>query len=191
MKTTLLISALMFTFLVNSVSAQTEADIERAYGKPLDVYSVSENIWMTPEYSADGNVCSMRLYPKRINQETNFVCTSCELDFKELKRLLNELVPPKTRGLQNESFGQTATGGPAAWTTYGYEKVSFTFVAPFGPPKYDGTTLRKGQFVFTVPIGPPAPPKSRLPTRDDFSTFGSPRTQIVTIRWNDRKCTPK
>ena len=148
MRITLLVSALMFAFCVTSVYAQTAAHIKRAYGKPVDVYSVSEHIWMTPEYAENGSVCSMRLYPKRINQGINYVCNSCGLDFKELKVLLNQLVPPNTRGLQNESFGQTATGGPAAWTTYGYEKVTFTFDSPFGPIPYDSSTLRKGEFVF-------------------------------------------
>jgi hypothetical protein len=191
MRITWLRSTMVVGFCVSSVCAQTAGDIERAYGKPLDVYSVSEHIWMTPEYAADGSVCFMRLFPKRIDQETNYVCKACGFDFKELKVLLNQLVPPTTRGLQNESFGQTATGGPAAWTTYGYEKVTFTFVSPFGPLPYDPTTIRKGEFVFSVPPGPPENPKSRLPTEDDFSGSRSAFDQIVTIRWNDRKCAPK
>ena len=145
---------------------------------------------MTPEYAADGRVCFMRLYPKRIDQKTNFVGKSCELDFKELKVLLNQLVPPNTRGLQNESFGQTETGGPAAWTTYAYENVTFTFVAPFGPFAYDPSVIRKDEFVFSVPLGSPEKPKSRLATDDDFSAL-SAGDQIVTIRWNDRQCAIK
>jgi len=191
MRIMLLVSALIFAFCANFACAQSASDIERAYGPPLNVYSVSEHIWMTPEYAADRSVCFMRLYPKRIDQKTNYVCNSCGLDFKELKVLLNQLAPPNTRGLQNESFGQTATGGPAAWTTYGYEKVTFTFVSPFGPFAYDPTTIRKGEFVFSVPLGPPEKPKLRLPTDDDFSSSLSAGDQIVTIRWNDRKCALK
>lgn len=38
----------------SSASAQTAADLEAKFGKPAEVYSVSENIWMTPEFAADG-----------------------------------------------------------------------------------------------------------------------------------------
>ena len=184
----LMVTALMLGFCVNFTGAQTARDIERVYGQPLTVYSVSEHIWMTPEYAADGSVCFIRLYPKRINGNTNYVCHSCGLYLNELTSVLNKLVPPDTRGLQNESFGQTATGGPAAWTTYGYENVTFTFVSPFGPLPYDPS--RKEEFVFTVDYpGPPEKPKSRLPTADDFTV--SATDQIVSISWNKRKCAIK
>lgn len=191
MRFILLVSALIFVLCINSASAQTASDFEKAYGKSLEVYSVSKSIWMTPEYAADGRVCLMTLYPRHVDQKTNYVSNSpLRLEFKELKAVLNRLVPPETRGLQNESFGQTATGGPAAWTTYKYEKVTFRFVAPFGPLPYDGTTIRKGEFTFSTgyPPVPPEPPRSRLPTANDFSEFQSQDIQIVNVIWNDRKC---
>jgi hypothetical protein len=193
MKNLLLVSALTVLLCTNSVSAQTASDFNKAFGKSLEVYSVSEHIWMTPEYAADGQVCLMRLYPRHIDQKTNHVSNSpLGLEFKELKAILNRLVPPETRGLQNESFGQTATGGPAAWTTYEYERVTFTFVAPFGPLPYDENTIRTGEFTFTVDyedyVRGQAPPRSRWPTADDFSERQSDKIQIVDVRWNDRKC---
>src|SRR6266852_5702037 len=66
MRICLLFSLYILALQVSHVSAQTALDIERAYGKPVAVYSLSENIWMTPQYAADGQVCMMRLYPKRI-----------------------------------------------------------------------------------------------------------------------------
>jgi hypothetical protein len=81
------------------------------------------------------------------------------------------------------------TGGPAAWTTYGYERVTFTFVGAVGPLTYDEQTIRKGEFTFSVDYVPgEEPPRSRLPTPDDFSDSQSQENQIVEIRWNDRKC---
>lgn len=188
---TKLVAALMFLACVNPAVAQTAKDFEKAHGKSLEVYSVSKSIWMTPEYAADGRVCFMRLYPKQIDKNTDYVSNSpLRLEFKELREILNRLVPPKTRGLQNESFGQQATGGPAAWTTYKYEKVTFNFVAPFGPLPYDDTTIRKGEFTFSTAYvsGPPGPPPSRLPTADDFLEFMLTDVQIVDVRFNDRKC---
>ena len=184
MRIKLLISAFLLAFCVQPASPQTALDIEQAYGKSVQVYSISENIWMTPEYSSDGRACRMRLYRKRIGPNINYL--SSALPFEELKTVLNRLVPPAARGLRNESFGQTATGGPAAWTTYGYENVTFTFVSPFGLSPYDGTVLRKGEFVFTVPPDFDYTPVSRDPTDDDFRR--STNTEIVTISWKDREC---
>jgi len=44
--------ALLLVLLTGEyVYAQTAADIQKKYGKPVDVYSVSEHVWMTPEYA--------------------------------------------------------------------------------------------------------------------------------------------
>jgi len=59
-------------------------------------YSVSEHIWMTPDFAADGQVCRMRFYPKRFYRGTVYL--SGYLAFPELKWILNDLVPPTSRG---------------------------------------------------------------------------------------------
>jgi len=84
---------------------------------------------MTPEYAADGQFCRMRFYPKRISRNTNY--GAHDLPFNELRGVLNELVPLETRGTKKQSFGATATGAGAAWTTYDYENVTFDFVSFF------------------------------------------------------------
>jgi hypothetical protein len=73
-----------------------------------------------------------------------------------------------------------------SFVTYG----SISFVAPFGPLRYDGTTIRKGEFTFSVDYDPgkPPPPRSRLPTADDFLEFQLGDIQIVDVKFNDRKC---
>src|SRR5437868_6430334 len=119
----------VFLLYAGSAGGQTASDIEVSYGKPVNAYSVSEHIWMTPEYTADGQVCQMRLYPKRISSDTNYL--SKQLPFEELKEVLNQLVPLNARGVKKEPFGITATGGGAAWTTYTYEKVTFVFTSSF------------------------------------------------------------
>jgi len=177
---------------VNSVSAQTATDLGRRYGKALVAYSVSEHISMTPEFARDGRVCSMRLYPKRIDEKTNYVSSSISrLPFEELRDVLNQLVPPETRGSKKESFGQTATGGPAAWTTYPYELMTFTFIGPFGPLPYDSTVIRKGEFVFPADFSPSDVPIAKNATVDDFEARILSDIQIVTIAWSDRRCPSK
>ncbi|HET6854022.1 MAG TPA: hypothetical protein VFH46_17085, partial [Pyrinomonadaceae bacterium] len=158
MKTTV---ALVLVLLASEcVYAQTAADIQTKYGKSVDVYSVSEHIWMTPEYSSDGQVCRMRLYPKRISANTNY--GAHDLPFSELRDVLNGLVPVETRGAKKQSFGTTATGGGAAWTTYDYENVTFDFVSFFPAKSFEGVILKRGEYVF--------PPRESLPTESNPSS---------------------
>ena len=175
-----------------SVSAQTATDIENKYGPRQQVYSISAHIWMTPEYSSDGQVCRMRLYPKRVDAKTNYV--GAGLVFEELRDLLNSLVPPEDRGKKLKvNFGATATGGPAVWTTYPYENVNFTFSSAFRKDKYDGASLlRRGEFVFTISPADlanlPTAPESDIPSADDFLPSQSLTNEIVAISWSQRKC---
>jgi hypothetical protein len=174
---------------VNSAFGQTVADVETKYGKPTPAYSVSEHIWMTPEYTVDRQVCRMRLYPKRIAAETNYL--SRKLPFKELQEVLNVLVPIDKRGAKKEGFGSTATGGPAAWATFAYENVTFTLVSSFPSLGYDDSPpLKKGDFVFsTENVKGAERPESALPSNDDFQYGETSKSDIVTVTWNGRKCT--
>lgn len=186
MNKNLLLAAIIIVFGSSvSTHAQTATDIRARYGKSVEVYSVSEHIWMTPEYANDGQVCRIRLYPKRIGGDTNY--GSHELPFTELRDVLNSLVPVSTRGTKKESFGATATGGGAAWTNYDYENVAFIFVSFFSSRAFNGAVLKKGEYVF------PSQPKEPVRTdsnasAEDFVEAASSNTEIVTIRWTARKC---
>jgi hypothetical protein len=142
---------------------------------------------MTPEYATDGQVCRMTLYPKHFSGSTIYVGVT--LHFKELRDLLNSLAPPDTRGLKTKlNFGATATGAPAAWTTYPYEKVTFTFISSL-MKSTEIPLLRRGEFKFSIPATDYTAPKENLaPSADDFIGSESSKTEIVTIEWSDRKC---
>ena len=101
---------------------------------------------MTPEYAPDGQVCRIRLYPKRISADTNYGWH--DLPFNELRDVLNALVRVETRGAKKESFGATATGGNSAWTIYRYENVIFTLVSFFPTTSFDGVIFKKGSMPF-------------------------------------------
>lgn len=173
---------------VSSAIAQTPSDFEKKYGKPVAAYQVSEHIWMTPEYTSDGQVCIMRLFPRRFSPNTNYL--SPNLPFEEMKRVLNELVPLQTRGAKKAPFNTGATGGGAAWMSYDYENVKFSFVASFRPDP-DSWKTRK-EYVFSVkpestPAQPPKP-KDSVPSDKDFSSSQFMSTEIVTISWTGRQC---
>ena len=178
--------ALVFVCCVTPVVGQTLSDIDREYGKPTYAYSISHNIWMTPDYAADGQVCRMRLYPKHINSETDYL--SPELKFGELTVVLNKLVPLEQRGQKKDSFGLTDMGGGAAWTTYGYEKVTFVFAFSF---RLDPSIKEQPESVsFPVDEVMARLPKKTPPSLDDFAPSESTKIEIATILWNNRKCAP-
>jgi hypothetical protein len=181
------LALIIFLLSVTSALGQTVSDFELKYGKPAPVYSVSEHIWMTPEYAGDGQVCRITLFPKHVSGNSTYIGVT--LQFWELQNLLNSLVPPNKRGLKTTlNFGATATGGPAAWTTYPYEKVTFTFIVS-ASKSTDLPLLRKGEFKFSVPATDYVVKRADLaPSANDFLRSESSRTEVVTVQWNDRKC---
>jgi hypothetical protein len=180
------IGLLILVLGVNTTFGQTASDLSARYGKSDSGYIVSKHIEMTADYSADGQVCRMRFSPRNIERQTNNL--NAQLPFPELKNALNEVVPPHLRGLKNPSFGSTSLGGGSALTTYGYEKVTFTFSFSY-PLNVDGLKHAES---FVLPIDESrAPPPEKTPTLDDFAGSQLTRTEIVTISWNHRPCTPK
>ena len=182
------IALVVFLLSFTPAIGQTISEVERRYGKPVPVYSVSEHIWMTPDYSADGQVCRMRLYPRRLGWETDYL--GSQLLFPELNQTLNEIVPPHLRGSKKDGFGQTSLGGGTAWTTYEYENVSFTFIFSY---KLDPDILEKAKHkVLTGPDPEQLPlPKKMRSSLADFAGSKDSPTEIVMIRWNHRPCTVK
>jgi hypothetical protein len=182
------LAAVLFLLCVGPAAGQTASDLEGKYGKPVNAYSVSEYIWMTPEYTADGQVCRMRLHPKHFSLDTNYL--SKRLPFEELKVALNRLVPPNARGSKKGSFGISATGGGAAWTTYPYEKVTFTFTSSF---KVDPDSQKEFKpYTFSVSqSSSDVKLEDNTPPDDDFSLSHVSSAEIVTIEWSDRKCLGK
>jgi hypothetical protein len=172
----LLCGFFLVCIFANTIFGQTSAQIKEKYGQPIEAYSVSENIWMTPEFTADGQVCQMRLYPKRISVTTNYL--SNKLNYWELKEVLNQLAPTETRGNRTKFFGFTLFLGQMSNIIYGYDKVSFNFLASLNLrkvefKKQDSLTSEKEQ------------PKDEK-TNNEMIV---PRdADIVTIIWKEKTC---
>ena len=167
-------------------AGQTVADIEEAYGKPTLAYSVTEHIWMTPDFAADGQVCQMRFYPKRVGRDTVYL--GGYLNFAELKWILNHIVPPSSRGNAKSDFGIGDFAGGVSQEQFEYEKVSFTFARSYNF-RFDPDALEKSEFVdLDLPISDAELPKP-TPTPASESDFDqSARPELVILRWNDRTC---
>ncbi|HEX7331727.1 MAG TPA: hypothetical protein VF290_09515 [Pyrinomonadaceae bacterium] len=174
---------LFLVVFVTSASAQKVSDVEKEYGAPTQVYSVSEHIWMTPEYGIDGQICRARLYPKRIAPKANYLWK--ELPFHELTEVLRRLIPPAQRGAAKEFFGETQLGGGMGWTTYPYENVSIVFLFA---GRVDPESVRR--------IESPTFPLEDAPVQRDQKPPPSYREipfnagiEIAAINWTKRKCT--
>jgi hypothetical protein len=172
----------MTVFSVVSVFGQSRGEIEAKFGQPVNAYSVSEKIWMSPEYASDGQVCRMTFYPRRFSSTANFLTN--ELPFDEFRSVVDAIVPVAIRGAQKEPFGNGSwlVGGGVRWATFVYERVTIQYGAGI---RFD-PRLGMGEFVNLddeVPKGQEKP----KPVKEDSSYSGSTAGMVI-VRWNDRKC---
>lgn len=185
------IALIIFGLSVVPTFAQTASELERSYGQPVAVdsaasfYSVSQHIWMSPNYAADGQVCRLRLYPKHLGRKTGYL--SGQLLFSGFVRVLNQMTPPHLRGSKKDDFGTSTLGGGIAWTTYGYENVSFNFISFY---KLDPDIVKKAEAAVLTGFDPVELPvqKKTLPSLNDFAASEKVSTEIVVISWNHRPC---
>jgi hypothetical protein len=186
MRNKVLAAAFVVLLYAQAGFGQTSADVEMKYGKTETVHSVSEHLWMTPEYDADGRVCMMRLYSKRVAPGINYLDDGLDID--ETLKFINELIPPDTRGKRKESFGTTSTGGGVAWTHFGYERAAFTFVSTFEfsklldrpdellSPDWDEKSLAEARR------------EEALRPDDELICERTGKPKVLEVRWADRKC---
>ena len=155
---------LTLVFFSSSVYAQTLSEIEGKYGKPIRSYSVSENVWMTPEFTADGQLCMARLYPKKIDASNNYL--NSDLSLAEVEAVFGQLAPVTVRGEKKEDYGWFATGG-MVFSGFGYEAVRINFLSSLSS-------------------------WSRVANSREAKEFPGIRSaQIATITWLHRSCVSK
>ena len=191
MKNRLPSSAFVLLLLATPAAGQTASDIEQKYGKPVKAYAVTERVWMTPEYAGDGRVCRMRLYPRRISGDAGVLAK--ELPFEDFNRAVEELVPPGSRGAKARPFvGGWTFGGGIMFADFEYENVTITFWAGF---RFDPEAFIKSEPFDLSEMGVDFPvDKSEAPARppdkpeDEFLSYHKSRVELVTIRWNGRRC---
>jgi hypothetical protein len=177
MRQTLLLVCLCLA-LMSPAFGQTVTELREQYGQPIEAYSVSEHIWMTPEFAEGGQVCSMRLYPKRISATTNYLGQD-KLNYWELKKVLEQLAPTETRGNETKSSGLTMLLGQVSETVRSYDNLAITFLASI---HFDGPLARLPESS-RVNTGESSVPKKSL---DDLDV---PRdAEIAAISWFGRGC---
>lgn len=172
--------------------AQSGADIASKYGKPLDVYSAGEHVWMAPEFASNGQICRMSLFPRRISPGNNYLYQN--LPFEEFQAVVDQLVPLSSRGAKSDPFygGTWATGGGAAWAIFTYQNVSIMYSVGFRIDPESWDKRRPFSFAEEYLKLPDSDRKAVAATpADDFASYRGSKVEIVTIDWSDRKCVSK
>ena len=167
-----------------SAFGQTRAEIEAKFGQPVNSYPVGERVWMSPEYASDGQVCRMVFYPRRFSSTTTYLVN--QLLFDEFRSVIDAVVPVAIRGAQKEPFGHGSwnMGGGGRWANFVYERVTISYIASV---HVDPAALGSGEPVLLDDEGSKRPEKPK-PVKEDFSLYSDSTAEIVTVRWNDRKC---
>ena len=171
------------------VVAQDSREIETKYGERANVYSVSERLWMTPSYDSQGQLCMMRVYPRVVSHDTNYLDPN--LDVNEALKFINELFPVNTRGRRRDGFGLSDLGGGIVWTRFEYEHVHFVFISSFrlALPKQE-TAGNKVRLDF--PIDEAAlvelRRKKEMKSDDELIREHTTSPKILEIYWPNRSC---
>jgi len=99
---------------------QSSADLSAKY-RQITSYELRPDVVMTPKYAADGQVCEMVL-EKRQKTETGMVF-GVSFSGKEVKALVDELVPDAERGRDLTKPLNSTVDGSFMTTEYTYENV--------------------------------------------------------------------
>lgn len=111
-------------FLMIGIAAiawgQTSADLNAKY-RQVTSYELRPGIVMTPKYAADGQVCEMNL--ERRQKTATGVTFGVSISEKEVKELVDELVPESKRGRNLTKLLNISVDGGFVTTEYTYENV--------------------------------------------------------------------
>ncbi|MEO6392537.1 MAG: hypothetical protein ABIP75_11840 [Pyrinomonadaceae bacterium] len=191
MKIRLMVATSIVALSFGLSSAQSAADLNAKYGIPEKAYAVSDRVWMSPDYAADGQVCRMRLYARHIAADTDFV--SQQLSFGEFYEVVEELVPRASRGAPKELASASrrgwATGGGSMWSIFAYEWVTLTFVNG-SKVDLDASSIQRGEYTLGNFAESSAEPEAKpaAEPKNEFEPYKDSPVEVVTIAWNDRKC---
>ncbi|MGA7683833.1 MAG: hypothetical protein WCA58_02365 [Terriglobales bacterium] len=102
------------------VWGQSSADLSAKY-RQITSYELRPDVVMTPKYAADGQVCEMILEKRQ--KTDNGMIFGVSFSEKEVKGLVDELVPEAERGRDLTKPLNTTVDGGFITTEYNYENV--------------------------------------------------------------------
>lgn len=176
-----------------AVNAQDAKEIERTYRKQENVYQVDEELWMTPSYSEDGQVCMMRIVPRTISHNTNYLDRYVNVD--AALKFLTRTFPINMRGPRKGAFGMSDIGGGVIWTKFEFENVQFVFVSSYDKSKMDFSKAKSeiSGIGLDFPIADEAAMaeaerKEDMKSDDQIIKEHVFNPQVLEILWSNRKC---
>ena len=190
MKIKIVLVLSILVLCVTGVQGQSLYDIESKYGKRVNVYSVSERLWMTPTYDSQGQICRMRVVPKLVSEDTNYLSETLDMD--ETLRFINELVPVHTRGRREEGAGMSNLGGGVSWTEFNFEHVRFVFISSFRFTKLPAKDSEPFVLLDDFPVDEAAFGEYRrqeaMKSDDQIIREYAQGRRVLDITWPNRKC---
>lgn len=175
-----------------AVNGQDAKEIERTYRKQEAIYQVGEQLWMTPLYSEDGQVCMMRIVPRTISHDTNYL--DRYVDLEAILNFLNRTFPVNMRGPRKGAFGMSDVGGGVIWTKFEFENVQFVFISTYDKSKVDWSKLKAdSSVVLDFPVldeaaMAEAKRKEDMKSDDQLIKEHVFDPQVLEIYWTNRKC---
>ena len=104
-----------------NVSAPSVEDVHKLYGEPtMERFAVGNGITVTVEYGPDRAACQILIAPRRLLVEVK--SPDSPMSSPGVSRVLQELLPPATRGRQVDSSSIQVEGNTLLKTNY--EKAS-------------------------------------------------------------------
>jgi hypothetical protein len=118
---TAVLLAWLFASIPAEVSAPNAQDFHKLYGEPtMERFAVRNGITVTVEYGADRAACQILIAPRRLLVEVQ--SPDPPMSSSGVSGVLQELLPPVTRGKQISSDSTQVDGNTLLTTNY--EKVS-------------------------------------------------------------------
>jgi hypothetical protein len=118
-----IIAAFLCLIAVASAAPPTSVDLHARYGKPdVERFAVRPDVTLTVEYGEGGQACAMRIEPRHAADQNAPDDPLAEIAV--LADVLNEVVPPATRGKQLDAGERISGQCNGAAPPMEYENVS-------------------------------------------------------------------
>jgi hypothetical protein len=125
-----IVAGCLIAIALTAATPQTSTDYYARYGEPdAERFVVRPDLVLSVEYGADGAACKMRIEPRQSLMYSMAIRTNPTAPVDEVTQVLNEVVPPETRGKElgpGKLFPHVAGEPPPAE----YENV--TIIQEFG-----------------------------------------------------------
>jgi hypothetical protein len=145
------------------VFGQSSADLSAKY-RQITSYELRPDVVMTPKYAADGQVCEMALEKRQ--KTKSGVVFGVSFSEKEVKGLVDEIVPETERGRDLTRALNSTVDGDFITTEYSYENIlvrvyGVTRPAPGGDRVITVTWLKRACNGAQSAAGETVDPKTR------------------------------